>query len=735
MIINSITEGENKGSKASSLQQQQQQQHQQHQQQQQQQRQQTIITTEKEILEAIKNPRNITVLNPLLRKFNADVGTMVGCEDSIEESKIATTLNDYIENFYIKYATIVLGKRASKVFIQKPTLRNLPPDLARKSSSSSNRGDGRRGSSSKRRKGGSGSSELGSSGRGGGDDEGEEGGGGDDDDDESFYIGTKKVLDSVLSVYQIVRMIVKDLTAMPRFGDKFIAILNSILNKFHGYCETMYNECIPPGSEAVKFLTGKNEKEVTDFLHHDPSWVRVGSSASVSHSRAQSSALSSSSSAAAPVQPSRVFSSTAAAVTAASSAATAIRSRAMSGTGGTGIPAAGAVTGMGSGVVPGGKRSAGTVFSEAEQLDEIRRFQPSAIISTENRIAPTALIMDADTTIRLSDLHNSLDWFVYRLYLLVGFTDAGGGEGSGNSSSNTGGALGADFVSTRSNQRNTFKMYLKRVTMYVPTAVSAASAVVSAAEGYGKDHGPRPRASVALTQGKGGGMPNGPTTTAAAAVAKLQQQLKAAESAERSLSLAILNFTGLFSKVCEQAIFTLRVDLKFQCVYFLSLCRKHCYCCDESEILADSCVIELNHRLAATEKALNLHLQPRRMKFVISGIAPLICDVMINTASSIKKVNNPGIRKLLRNVFAIQQNLGPIVARKEAFFDRVRQYYEMLYLSDYSELYAHVAQRIADGKPVFNVEQYVTILEIIRPGKKPDAESTRQLQTLLLSYI
>lgn len=709
MIINSITEPGSKGAKSASLtsppsfEPSQQKFHRHHHQ--------TVITTEKEILQAIKNPRNITILNPLLRKFNSDVSSMVGCEDTVEESKIATVLKDYIEKFYLKYATIVLGKRATKIFLQKSTLRNLPPELARKgpgfsssSSSSSSSADlydengvsmGAGDEQRRRRR-----KRIGADGGGNGDDDGGVG-----NDDESFYVGTKKVLDSVLSVYLIVQMIVKDIASMPRFSDKFVAIMNNILEKFYVYCESIYNECIPPNSEAVRFLSGKNGKDIADFLHNDPFWARVGSNTAT-----RSSSLSRSPAPAAPAPSATLTGMVRERV---QSRASVLSKAAMM------LNSALAA----SNDTRSGKKSAGAVFSEAEKLDEIRRFQPSAIISTDNKIVLKGLITDVDMTIKLSDLHNSLDWFVYRLYSLVGYTDTAGSKENG---------LPPDFVHNRGNQRDTFKMYLKRITMYVPSAVSAASNTESISSSGGSIS---PSSSPSTPHRNAGRIPIKSLAQHQLSSSGASQQQKAVENAEKSLSLAILNFTGMFSKICEQAIFTLRVDLKFQCIYFLSLCRKQCYYCDESEILADNCVIELNHRLAATEKALNLHLQPRRMKFVISGIAPLICDTMINTASSIKRVNNPGIRKLLRNVFAIQQNLGPIVARKEAFFDRVRQYYEMLYLSDYSELYAHVSQRIADGKSVFSIEQYHTIMEIINPGKKPDAEFTRQLQTLLLSYI
>lgn len=189
--------------------------------------------------------------------------------------------------------------------------------------------------------------------------------------------------------------------------------------------------------------------------------------------------------------------------------------------------------------------------------------------------------------------------------------------------------------------------------------------------------------------------------------------------------------------VGENALFLLRVEVKLHCVYYLSQCRATIYCCDESESFPDQAVVELNHHLCAVEDALVAHLAPERLRFVVDGVAPLICAVMLGNARALTRVNQPGIRKMLRNVFAVQQNLTVTVYRKERFFDHVRQYYELMYLTDAHDLYRHIAQRLADpgthaARHLYTAEQYDILLQLLSPGRKVSALLTQSFHNLLL---
>ena len=195
----------------------------------------------------------------------------------------------------------------------------------------------------------------------------------------------------------------------------------------------------------------------------------------------------------------------------------------------------------------------------------------------------------------------------------------------------------------------------------------------------------------------------------------------------------------LLAKVSENALFLLRVELKLHCVYYLVQCRATLYYCDESESYPDQAVVELNHHLCRVEDALLATLAPERLRFVVDGVAPLICAVMMSNTQALKRVNHAGIRKMLRNVFAVQQNLTVTIARKERYFDHLRQFYELMYLTDSADLLRHVQQCVAEAgsagaakqHQLYTAEQYDVLLKLLAPNHKVSALLTQKLHNLL----
>ena len=57
----------------------------------------------------------------------------------------------------------------------------------------------------------------------------------------------------------------------------------------------------------------------------------------------------------------------------------------------------------------------------------------------------------------------------------------------------------------------------------------------------------------------------------------------------------------------------------------------------------------------------------------------LVASILINSTPSLKRINENGIKKMCRNIFAIQQNLTNITMSREADLDHARQYYEIMY--------------------------------------------------------
>lgn len=65
-------------------------------------------------------------------------------------------------------------------------------------------------------------------------------------------------------------------------------------------------------------------------------------------------------------------------------------------------------------------------------------------------------------------------------------------------------------------------------------------------------------------------------------------------------------------------------------------------------------------------------------RFVFDGLPDLISYLLINEATYIKKLNNNGIQKMIRNILALQQNLSNFVPLTQcAIMENAREYYQL----------------------------------------------------------
>ena len=74
-------------------------------------------------------------------------------------------------------------------------------------------------------------------------------------------------------------------------------------------------------------------------------------------------------------------------------------------------------------------------------------------------------------------------------------------------------------------------------------------------------------------------------------------------------------------------------------------------------------------------------------RYIFEGLGHLTSTILINSAQFLKRINENGVKKMCRNIMAIQQSLTNITNSRESDLDSARQYYELLYLkSDVSAL-------------------------------------------------
>jgi exocyst complex component 4 len=57
------------------------------------------------------------------------------------------------------------------------------------------------------------------------------------------------------------------------------------------------------------------------------------------------------------------------------------------------------------------------------------------------------------------------------------------------------------------------------------------------------------------------------------------------------------------------------------------------------------------------EDALDSSLQSRKIQYIFEGVSSLVSAILISSAATIKRINSNGVKKMCRNIFAVQHTL------------------------------------------------------------------------------
>ena len=65
------------------------------------------------------------------------------------------------------------------------------------------------------------------------------------------------------------------------------------------------------------------------------------------------------------------------------------------------------------------------------------------------------------------------------------------------------------------------------------------------------------------------------------------------------------------------------------------------------------------------------------VRFVFEGIGQLMESLLISNAKNIRAMNQNGVKKMFRNILALQQNIKIIAEGLQIEFDRAKRYYAL----------------------------------------------------------
>ncbi|CAC5411083.1 EXOC4 [Mytilus coruscus] len=165
-----------------------------------------------------------------------------------------------------------------------------------------------------------------------------------------------------------------------------------------------------------------------------------------------------------------------------------------------------------------------------------------------------------------------------------------------------------------------------------------------------------------------------------------------------------------FQDLAEICLLLLHLEVRVHCFYFLlPVAKQSNYAGPIDDLDPDSNVLKLNKDLSAMEEMLVQSLQPQKFKYIFESLGFLVSSILMSSIQYLKKINENGIKKMCRNLFAIQQNLTNITMARETDLDHARQYYELLYMNP-----DDVLSLIVEKGPDYSYTEYVSLFQLYK---------------------
>ncbi|CAI9732804.1 exocyst complex component 4 isoform X2 [Octopus vulgaris] len=176
---------------------------------------------------------------------------------------------------------------------------------------------------------------------------------------------------------------------------------------------------------------------------------------------------------------------------------------------------------------------------------------------------------------------------------------------------------------------------------------------------------------------------------------------------EKTLS-SLKSLVTDFQNLAEICLLLLHLEVRVHCFYYLlPVAKQSNYAGPIDDLDPDSNVLKLNKDLSNIEEVLSLSLQPKKFKYIFESLGYLVASILINSIQFLKKINENGIKKMCRNIFAIQQNLTNITMSRESDLDHARQYYELLYTSPDA-----IIDGIAEKGAQYTEQEYIQLFQL-----------------------
>ncbi|VDB99571.1 unnamed protein product [Peniophora sp. CBMAI 1063] len=176
----------------------------------------------------------------------------------------------------------------------------------------------------------------------------------------------------------------------------------------------------------------------------------------------------------------------------------------------------------------------------------------------------------------------------------------------------------------------------------------------------------------------------------------------------REMAMRFHALLKTYEQLAEFIVYAMRMDVRARIIYYLDLAFRHGNYCPDREVgEPDPHIIDLNLELAELDDIVASTVPGTEQHFIFDGVGLLMDELLVSTARNIRKVNANGVKKIFRNMLALQQCIKTIVNDpRDTEFERAKQYWALFTLNP-ADMLDKVRQ-----KQVFSFDEYKVMLDL-----------------------
>ncbi|KAJ7630763.1 exocyst complex component sec8 [Roridomyces roridus] len=187
----------------------------------------------------------------------------------------------------------------------------------------------------------------------------------------------------------------------------------------------------------------------------------------------------------------------------------------------------------------------------------------------------------------------------------------------------------------------------------------------------------------------------------------------------REMALRFQALLKTYEQLSELILDTIRIDIRCRTIHYLESSLQYGnYSIEREAGEPDPYIVDLNTELGECSDFATTCLPKRERQFVFMGLSSLMEQLLISGARHLRLPTPFGIKKVMRNILALQQSIKALTSDHEnTEFDRAKRYYSLFNISP---------QEMLDGireKQLFTFDEYQTMLnmqcKVVGEGEGP----------------